>query len=106
MGRLATDYKIVVRPWESSIRPCISYATFPRSENSYVHLTLGKVQASSTRCLYTNMKLGISNFYVCIYKHLVEFIYTICYRYNKSKGVIQVLQVNASAYMYLSHRSF
>ena len=33
VGRHATDYKTVVRPWESGIRPT---ATFPRSDSYYM----------------------------------------------------------------------
>ena len=36
MGRPATDYIILVRPWESSIQQYASHAAFPRSDNSYM----------------------------------------------------------------------
>ena len=46
VGRPATDYKLVVRPWESDIRPCISL-------DSYMYVLLSQAQSTGMHALIT-----------------------------------------------------
>ena len=64
VGRPATDYKLVVRPWERLVAfDHASYATFPRFDNYYVHSCMacvcGCVHACMCVCVYVCFLLGV-----------------------------------------------
>ena len=64
VGRPTTDYKIVVRPWESSLQPCISCMCVCMYVCMYVCI-----------CMYVCMYVCMYILYVCMYVHIYVCTY-------------------------------